>query len=81
MRYSGLNNIAITGAKNCALVDVRDCSCFDKEEIIHRNFDAIMKREKKSWNIAKNIAVLVVLRMIYAIVILISTNQRSLIPI
>lgn len=35
------------GCKNCALVDVRDCSCFDKEEIIHRNFDAIMKKRKE----------------------------------
>ena len=35
------------GCKNCALVDVRDCSCFDKKEIIHRNFDAIMKKRKE----------------------------------
>lgn len=35
------------GCKNCALVGTRDCSCFDKEEIIHRNFDAIMKKRKE----------------------------------
>lgn len=35
------------GCKNCDLVGVRDCSCFDKEEIIHRNFDAIMKKRKE----------------------------------
>lgn len=35
------------GCENCALVDVRNCSCFDKEETIHRNFDAIMKKRKE----------------------------------
>lgn len=35
------------GCENCALVDVGDCSCFDKEEIIHRNFDAIMKKREE----------------------------------
>lgn len=35
------------GCENCALIDVEDCSCFDKEEIIHRNFDAIMKKREE----------------------------------
>lgn len=33
--------------KACALVDIEDCSCFDKEEIIHRNFDIVMKKRKE----------------------------------
>ena len=33
--------------KTCALVDIEDCSCFDKEEIIHRNFDIVMKKRKE----------------------------------
>lgn len=35
------------GCENCALVDVLDCSFFNKEEIIHRNFDAIMKKREE----------------------------------
>lgn len=35
------------GCENCALVDVRDCFYFNKEEIIHRNFDAIMKKREE----------------------------------
>ena len=35
------------GCETCALVDIRNCSCFDKEETIHRNFDAVMKKRKE----------------------------------
>lgn len=35
------------GCENCALIDVEDCSCFDKEEIIHRNLDIVMKKRKE----------------------------------
>ena len=35
------------GCETCALVDFEDCSCFDKEEVIHRNFDIVMKKRKE----------------------------------
>lgn len=33
--------------KSCALDNIEGCSCFNEEEIIHRNFDAIMKKRKE----------------------------------
>lgn len=71
------NNVCET----CALVDIEDCSCFDKEEIIHRNLDIVMKKRKELLEHCKNVAVLVVVRIIYATAVLSSIGQISLITI
>lgn len=33
--------------ETCALANVEDCSCFDKEEIIHENFNIVMEKRKE----------------------------------
>ena len=32
---------------DCVFNDTVDCSCFDKEEIIHRNFNVVMEKRKE----------------------------------
>lgn len=40
--------------KACALANIEECTCFDKKEIIHRNFDIVMKKRKELLGYCKN---------------------------